>query len=256
MWCASISGYLTVCSRAVEGAEMRTRNLARQLSKAIEALLSNDPHREDAALDKLMSMRWEGINELLVPFLGHSSPRTRRRVASCLEGSDRGGTVRALKAAFGVEPDALVRLYIVHALRTISCSGGLRTYVRALEDESEMVRWEACQALGELHDRRAAPALRRLLAKEQDWNTRLAACVAQVMIRCVNPAVLKALEDLSAHAEAAQHDQVCSELAALAVGQGGTVLEYYTWSVRPVHEIYLLAQCVYDPASVPVFRAT
>ncbi len=88
---------------------MRTRNLARQLSKAIEALLSNDPHREDAALDELMSIRWEGINELLVPFLGHSSPRTRRRVAECLEDSDRGGTVRALKAAFGVEPDALVR---------------------------------------------------------------------------------------------------------------------------------------------------
>ncbi len=85
--------------------------------------------------------------------------------------ADRDRVTRALASAL-THKDGFARQWATKALGVWGTPDAVPSVIKRLEDESFAVRWAALEALGELHDVRAAAPVAALLQKDHDFAAR------------------------------------------------------------------------------------
>lgn len=142
--------------------------------------------------------------ELLLPFVTHASPATRRDIAEALGVIRDPQSAEALhKLAADVDPG--VRMTAFSSLAAIETS--LATLARALADPDKNVRLAVVEAMGELRDTEAVPILSDCL-HDAHWEVRCAAAAALALLgeRSTMPLLVESLGDPDADMRVAAAD--------------------------------------------------
>jgi HEAT repeat protein len=132
--------------------------------------------------------------ELLLPFVAHAVPDTRREIAEALGLIRDPQSVAALQKLMS-DVDGGVRIAAITAIAKIEPS--VATISRGIGDPDKNVRIAAVQTLGELRNSEAVPILSECL-RDPHWEVRCAAAAALALLgeRSTIPLLVQALSDV------------------------------------------------------------